>query len=174
MGAKRGIFSFRGKIQMKAWGVGLKIIGFEEIVKVSKIDPELLEKLGIEEKDGKLHVPVTRELPCWIMGSGYGMFPLVTDYDIQTTCELVWDELNLKDLRFGDIVCLRDQLNWWGRGYYEGAVTIGVVIHGWSYTAGHGPGVTTMLCSKDDTIVPEIDPDANIAYYLGVKEKPKK
>jgi hypothetical protein len=33
--------------------------------------------------------------------------------------------------------------------------------------------VTTILSSKDDTIVPKIDPNANIAYYLGVKEKPE-
>ena len=161
------------KIKLKAWGVGLKIAGFEETVRVNKIDPELLEKMGVEAKGGKLHVPVTKEYPCWIMGSGYGMFPVTIDYDIQTTCDLVWDEMDLKDIRFGDVVCLRDQLNWWGRGYYKGAVTIGVVIHGWSYSAGHGPGVTTILSSKDGTIVPEIDPHANIAYYLGVKERPK-
>lgn len=161
------------KIKVRAWGVGLKIAGFEETVRVNKIDPELLEKMGVEVKGGKLHVPVTREYPCWIMGSGYGMFPVTIDYDIQTTCDLVWDEMDLKGIRFGDVVCLRDQLNWWGRGYYKGAVTIGVVIHGWSYSAGHGPGVTTILSSKDGTIVPEIDPHANIAYYLGVKEKPE-
>ncbi len=51
------------------------------------------------------------------MGSEYGMFPVTIDYDIQTTCPEVWDELELKDIRFGDVVCLRDQLNWWGRGY---------------------------------------------------------
>lgn len=161
------------KIRVTAWGVGLKIKGFEETVRVNKIDPELLEKLGIEVKDGKLVVPVNREYPCWIMGSGYGMFPVTIDYDIQTTCPLVEEELGLKDIRFGDIVCLRDQLNWWGRGYYEGAVTIGVVIHGWSYSAGHGPGVTTILSAKPGYIETKIDPHANIAYYLGIKKKPE-
>lgn len=157
------------KLRVKSWGVGLEVLGFEEKVKVNKVDPELLEKMGIEEKDGKLIVPVTMEYPCWLMGSGYGMFPVTIDYDIQTTCPEVWDEFKLKDIRFGDVVCLRDQLNWWGRGYYKGAVTIGVVIHGWSYSAGHGPGVTTILSSMDDTIVPKIDPDANIANYLGIR-----
>lgn len=158
------------KLRVKSWGVGLKIAGFEEKVRVNKIDPELLEKMGVEEKDGKLIVPVRKEYPCWIMGSGYGMFPVTIDYDIQTTCPEVWDELELKDIRFGDVVCLRDQLNWWGRGYYKGAVTIGIVVHGWSYSGGHGPGITTILSSKDATIVPKIDLNANIANYLGIKK----
>jgi len=162
------------KLQVKAWGVGLKIEGFEETVRVNKIDPDLLEKMGITVEEGKLVVPVTSEYPAHIMGSGYGMTPNV-DYDIQTTCsEDVIDELGIKKLRFGDIVALKDQLNWWGRGYYKDAVTIGIIIHGWSYHAGHGPGVTTILSAKPGKIVPKIDPDANIAYYLGIREKPKK
>jgi hypothetical protein len=162
------------RIQVKAWGVGLKIEGFEETVRVNKIDPDLLEKMGITVENGKLVVPVTSEFPAYIMGSGYGMTPNV-DYDIQTTCsEDVIDELGIKKLRFGDVVVLKDQLNWWGRGYYKGAITIGIIIHGWSYHAGHGPGVTTIMSAKPGKIVTKIDPDANIAYYLGTREKPKK
>ena len=157
------------RMKIKAWGTGLEIKGYEDTVRVNKIDPDLLEKLGIEERDGKLHVPVASEYPCFIMGSGYGMWPVTIDYDIQTTCDKVFDEYKLKDIRFGDIVYLKDQLNWWGRGYYEGAVTIGVVIHGWSNSAGHGPGVATILSSKDDTIVPYIKEGCNIAKYLGIK-----
>lgn len=160
------------KIQVKAWGVGLKIEGYED-VNVNKLSPDLLDKMGITVEDGKLVVPAVNELPAHIMGSGYGMWPVTVDYDIQTTCPEVHDELGLKKLRFGDIVVLKDQLNWWGRGYYKGAVTIGVIIHGWSYSAGHGPGVTTLLSSKSGKIVPKIDPDANIAYYLGIRDKPK-
>jgi hypothetical protein len=159
------------KMRVKAWGVGLEIEGFKD-VKVNKIDPELLERMVFAEEDGKLVVPVAAEYPAYIMGSGYGMWPVTIDYDIQTTCPEVFEELGLKDIRFGDVVALRDQLNWWGRGYYKGAVTIGVVIHGWSYSAGHGPGVTTILSAKLGKIVPRINPHANIAYYLGIKEKP--
>jgi hypothetical protein len=38
------------KIQVKACGVGLKIEGFEETVRVNKIDPDLLEKMGIIDR----------------------------------------------------------------------------------------------------------------------------
>jgi len=161
------------KIQVKAWGVGLKIEGFDD-VKVNKLSPDLLERMGITVENGRLVVPVVNEFPAYIMGSGYGMWPVTIDYDIQTTCPEVYDELGLKKLRFGDIVALRDQLNWWGRGYYKGAITIGVVIHGWSSHAGHGPGVTTFLSTKSDKIVTKTDPDANIAYYLGIRKKFKK
>jgi hypothetical protein len=161
------------KMRVKAWGVGLKIEGFDD-VRVNKLDPELLEKMGMTVEGGRLVVPVTAVYPAYIMGSGYGMWPVTIDYDIQTTCPEVFDELGLKKIRFGDIVALRDQLNWWGRGYYKGAVTIGVVIHGWSYSAGHGPGVTTLLSAKPGKIVTKINPHANIAYYLGLREKPEK
>lgn len=162
------------KIQVRSWGAGLNVEGFEDTVKINKIDPDLFEKMGITVENGKLVVPIAAEFPAYIMGSGYGMTPNV-DYDIQTTVsEDVIKELGIKKLRYGDIVLLRDQLNWWGRGYYKGAATIGVIIHGWSYHAGHGPGVTTIMSAKPNLIVPRLDPDANIAYYLGIKEKPSK
>ncbi len=160
------------KMRVKAWGVGLKIEGFDE-VRVNKLDPELLEKIGIKEDDGKLVISVVAEYPAYIMGSGYGMWPVTIDYDIQTTCPEVYEELNLKEIRFGDVVALRDQLNWWGRGYYKGAVTIGVVVHGWSNSAGHGPGVTTIMSAKPGKIVTKTDPYSNIAYYLGIRERPR-
>ncbi len=168
----QGKINIGDKMQVKAWGVGLEIEGFEEI-RVNKLDPELLEKMGIAEEGGRLLVPVTAEYPAYIMGSGYGMWPVSIDYDIQTTCPGVFDELRLKDIRFGDVVALRDQLNWWGRGYYEGAITIGIVIHGWSNSAGHGPGVTTIMSAKPGKIATKQDPHANIAYYLGIRDRPE-
>ena len=161
------------KIQVVAWGVGLKIKDFEDVM-VNKISPFLLHNLGVKVKDGKLVVPVTAEYPAYIMGSGYGMFPVQIDYDIETTCPASNDDLNLRNIRFGDVVCLRDQLNMWGRGYYKDAVTIGVVIHGWSNHAGHGPGITTIMSALPGKIDTVLDPYANIAYYLGIKKKPKK
>lgn len=74
------------KIQVKAEGVGLKIEGFED-VRVNKLSPELLEKMGIKIAGNKLVVPVVMEIPGHIMGSGIGgPFIEYIDYDIQTTC----------------------------------------------------------------------------------------
>jgi hypothetical protein len=51
-------------------------------------------------------------------------------------------------------------------------VTIGVVVHGYSYHAGHGPGVNPILSALPGRIELRDDPNANIAYYLGIKELP--
>jgi len=93
-----------------------------------------------------LVVPVVMEIPGHIMGSGLGGSSLeVVDYDIQTTCPETVEEYGLKKLRLGDLVAIRDHYDYWGRGRYEGAVTIGVVIHGFSNMAGHGPGLNPIL-----------------------------
>jgi hypothetical protein len=70
------------------------------------------------------------------------------------------------------VVAIRDHYDFYGTGRYEGAVTIGVCIHGWSQMAGHGPGLNPILSAKPGRIKVKIDPHANTAYYLGIKEKP--
>jgi hypothetical protein len=161
------------RIQVKAQGVGLKIEGFED-VRVNKLSPQLLENMGITIEDGQLVVPIVMEVPGHIMGSGMGgSFLEPVDYDIQTTCPEVVEELGLKKLRLGDLVAIRDHYDFYGRGRYEGAITVGVVIHGWSDSAGHGPGVNPLLSAMPGKIRTRIDPHANTAYYLGIKERPR-
>lgn len=41
------------KVLIKAHGQGMKLLDYEEVM-VMNTDPELFDKLGIEEKDGKL------------------------------------------------------------------------------------------------------------------------
>jgi len=164
--------SLDDRIQVRARSVGLKIEGFED-VRVNMISPELLEKLGIAIQDGRLIVPVVMEIPGRIMGSGLGASFLETsDYDIQTTCPETVERYHLKKLRIGDVVAIRDHYNAFGTGRHKGAVTIGIVCHGWSYLAGHGPGVNTVLSALPGRIKPRIDPHANAVYYLGIREKP--
>ncbi len=160
------------RIQVRAKSVGLQIEGFED-VRVNKIAPELLEKLGIAVEDDRLVVPVVMEIPGHIMGSGLGSSFIETlDYDIQTTCPETVERYGLKKLKLGDVVAIRDHYNFRGAGRYEGAVTIGVIIHGWSDLAGHGPGVTSVLSALPGRIKPRIEPHANAAYYLGILEGP--
>jgi hypothetical protein len=161
------------KVQVKAKGVGLKIEGFED-VRLNKMSPELLAKMGITIEDGQLVVPVVMEVPGHIMGSGLGG-PGVEfiDYDIQTTCPETVEELGLKKLRLGDLVAIRDHYDYWGRGRYEGAVTIGAVIHGFSSMAGHGPGLNPILSALPGRIKTKIDPHANTAYFLDIRPKPR-
>lgn len=156
------------KVAIKACGVGLEIEGFDK-VKILNIDPGLLERIGIEIEDEKLVVPVVTEVPAYIMGQGSGGSPAETSgFEIQTSCPIDVEELELKKLRLGDIVACKDILTAWGRGYYKGAVTIGVVSCGSSDLAGHGIGVTSILTSKEARIKPKLNPKANIGYYLGL------
>lgn len=157
------------RVLVKARGVGLKIIGFED-VRVNKISPEALEKIGIVVEGNQLVVPVVAEVPGYLMGSGIGGGFLETvDYDIQTTCPEAVEKFNLKKLRLGDLVAIRDHYDYYGRGRYEGAITIGVIIHGFSDYAGHGPGVNPILSAKPGRIKTKIDPQANMAHILGLR-----
>lgn len=159
--------------QVKARGVGLQIEGFEE-VRVNKLSPSLLENMGIKIKGDQLVIPVVMEIPGHIMGSGIG-FPFIEslDYDIQTTCPKTVEEYELKKLKLGDVVAIRDHYDFYGTGRYEGALTIGICIHGFSESSGHGPGLNPVLSALPGRIKTVIDPHANTAYYLGIKEKPK-
>jgi hypothetical protein len=164
------------RFQVRARGIGLQIDGFED-VRVNKIGPDLLENLGIEIDGDRLVVPVAKRVPGRIMGSGVGLASRAwiiegTDYDIQTTDPATIDQYDLRSIRLGDIVAIEDHYDYWGKGRYEGAVTIAVVAHGFSHHAGHGPGVNPILSALPGRIELRDDPNANIAYYLGIRETP--
>lgn len=151
---------------VKAYGQGLVLSDYPD-VKVMNLDPDLLDKMNIEEKDGKLIVPVTRVIPAALMGSGLGSDTMTSgDYDIMTRDPKSFEELKLDEMRFGDLVMIQDHCNDHGPDYVQGAATIGVVIHGDSYISGHGPGVTVLLSCRKPLIEAKLDPEANLATLL--------
>ena len=156
-------------LSVRAVGVGLAL-DHPGDVKVFNCDPDLLDKLGIEQAGAKLRVPVARVVPARVMGSGLGRQTVARgDYDIQCFDETTVREFGLRELRLGDVVAIADADNSFGRVYRTGAVTIAVVSHGMSYIAGHGPGVTTLLTSASGAIEPHVDARANLATILGVR-----
>jgi hypothetical protein len=157
------------RILVKAFGVGLKLVDYPEI-KVLNMDPALLDAWNIEPKGDKLEVPVTHIVPAAIMGSGLGANQVNSgDYDIQLFDEGVVEQYGLESLRLGDLVAIIDADHSFGRIYRQGAVSVGVVIHTNCVTAGHGPGVTTLMTSSDGKIVPQISREANIATFLKLR-----
>ncbi|MCS7364772.1 MAG: DUF4438 domain-containing protein [archaeon GB-1867-035] len=157
------------KVQVKAFGVGLKLLDFPEI-KVMNIDPILLEKIDIEVKDDKIEFPVTHLVPAAVMGSGLGANNVYRgDYDIQLFDEETRKKYNLDTLRLGDFVAILDADHSYGRIYKKGAISIGVISHTDCVIAGHGPGVTTIMTSSTGKIIPRIEPKANVAYYLNLR-----
>jgi len=157
------------RILIKAFGIGLKLLDFPDI-KVLNIDPRLLEAWNIKPNDAKLEVPVTHIIPAAIMGSGLGSNQVNSgDYDIQLFDSGVVEQYGLGSLRLGDLVAIIDADHSFGRIYRQGAVSVGVVVHTNCITAGHGPGVTTLMTSPDGKIVPKIDKNANIASLLKLR-----
>ncbi len=163
--------TYEDKFLIKAFGQGLELTDHPEI-KVMNCDPDLLEEMGIvENSDGSINVPVTHVVPASLMGSGLGSATMMSgDYDIMTHDPEANKEYKLESLRFGDIVMILDHNNTNGPDYVKGARTVGVIVHGDSFTSGHGPGVTVLLTSKETMIHPVIDSTANIAKYLNFKK----
>ncbi|HLN89094.1 MAG TPA: DUF4438 domain-containing protein [Candidatus Binatia bacterium] len=157
------------RILVKACGTGLKLLDHPDI-KVLNMDPCLLETWNPKPSGSKLEVPVTHVVPAAIMGSGLGSNQVNSgDYDIQLFDETVVEQYGLEGLRLGDIVAIIDADHSFGRIYRQGAVSVGVVVHSNCVTAGHGPGVTTLMTSSDGRIVPQITHNANIASLLKLR-----
>jgi hypothetical protein len=157
------------KILVKAFGVGLKLADFPD-VKVMNMDPRFLEALNPKPNGDKLEVLVTHIVPAAIMGSGLGANQTQSgDYDIQLFDETIREQYGLEDLRLGDLVAIIDADHSFGRIYRQGAISVGIVVHTNCVTAGHGPGVTSLMTSTLGKIIPQIDAKANIAYLLKLR-----
>ena len=157
------------KILVKAYGVGLKLTEFSAI-KVMTMDPRFLEALNPKPNGEKLEVPVSHMVPAAIMGSGLGANQTHSgDYDIQLFDENVVEQYGLEDLRLGDLVAIIDADHSFGRIYHQGSISVGIIVHTNCVTAGHGPGVTSIMTSPSGKIIPKIDSKANIAYLLKLR-----
>jgi ribosomal protein L24 len=157
------------KVQVWGCGLGLSLLDAPD-VKAFNSDPDFLDAWGITAHDGHVHARVARLVPASVMGSGLGRSTVVRgDYDIQTFDDTIAEKYGLRELRLGDIVAVVDADNSFGRIYRTGAMTVGVVVHGASHVAGHGPGMTTLLTSKTGAIEIEIDRSANLASILKLR-----
>lgn len=154
------------KILIKGHGQGIILEDYPEI-QVMSIDPNLFEKLPIQEHDGFITVDVVAEVPAHLMGSGIGS-PVSQrgDYDIMTSDVELIKSLGLDQLKFGDLVLLKDCDNTFGTGYLGGAVSIGVVIHSDCVKLGHGPGISIIMSSKKSMIKSNMTDQANVGLYM--------
>lgn len=157
------------RILIRAHGQGCEIEGFPTVF-CTGIDPELLGKLDIRIRDGKLVVPVAATVPAHLMGAGVGIGnAYIGDFDIISSDRIELQKYSLDKLRYGDIVLLEDCDHTYGRGFLTGAVTIGIIVHSDCIMMGHGPGVTTLLTCKTTLIEGKPDRSANLAKYMGIK-----
>jgi hypothetical protein len=156
------------RILVKSIGTGLALPAFPD-VKCMSVDPDFFERWVTETRGDKLAVPVTHVVPAAVMGSGLGRDNAYRgDYDITMFDDATVEEFGLEDLRLGDLVAIVDADASYGRYYHRGSITVGIICHGDSIIAGHGPGVTCLLASRSGALDPVIDPRANIADILGL------
>ena len=157
------------RIQVWGRGLGLRLLDTPD-VKVFNSDPDLLDEWGLQVQNGRVRARVAKIVPAAVMGSGLGRATVVRgDYDIQTFDDAMAEQYGLRDLRLGDFVAIANADNSYGRIYRTGAISVGVVVHGRSFVAGHGPGVTTLLTSKSGAIDVDVDPNANLASVLNLR-----
>lgn len=161
------------QMQVRSYGVGMELTNVEG-VKVMNMSPKLLDAMndagaGVTT-DGRLRIGITHRIPARIMGSGLGRDHAFTgDYDIQFFDAATVEEYDLNSLRFGDIVAIINADSSYGRIYRQGAITVGVVVHGRSESAGHGPGVTTLFTSTEGLIDLYMDNEANLTRLLDLR-----
>lgn len=158
-------------IQIIACGRGLALTDFPQI-ELKKCSPQLIDALPlvVVEPGKKLRVPVTMVLPPRIMGSGAELNSEFVDQDLMSGDRQLMAELGIDQMRLGDLVVIPDADHRWGRGYRQGAVSIAVCIHGDSVMTGHGPGIMTLMTTAESCMEWVIDPSANIANYLKIRE----
>jgi hypothetical protein len=158
------------KILIRLVGKGLVFQDYPAI-KTNCVSPRLVEAMDLQDgPDGVLRVPVVARVPPELMGSGIGFPSEFGDYDIMADDQRALAEHGLDELRLGDIVALQDQDNRFGHGYRTGAVTIGIVVHGDCRLGGHGPGVSPLFSAIEPVIEAVINPDANLALLLSLRE----
>jgi hypothetical protein len=156
------------KIQIQAYGVGLKLLDFPE-VELKNCSPELLEALDPEgTSDGKLRVPVKGVVPGVLAGAGAGFISENSVINLQTSDPQRLADAGLADLRFGDLVAITDWDGRFSQGYLRGSIVIGVVCQGDSFRSGYGPGLAIIMTSKIGAIEPVATDGANIADRLGL------
>jgi hypothetical protein len=145
--------AFGDKIVVRACGVGMTIDGFPSIT-LKSLAPALFERLGAEENDGKLTVPVRAVVPPELMGAGAGLTSDAGAICIQSMDRNALGKHGLDQLRLGDIVAIEDYDSAFLHGYRKGGVSLGVVSSTDSIKAGYGPGVTLLMTSPAGAIDP--------------------
>lgn len=154
-------------VLVKAKGRGLRFTDYPEI-HVTNCSPEFIESLGIRDLGDAIEVPVAAEIPSYIMGSGVELCSDFVDQDLMSGDREELARLGIDDLRLGDLVALPCMDHRYGRGYREGSVSIGLIIHGDSVLTGHGAGTQTLMTGKNDQIRWRIDPTANLADRMKI------
>lgn len=156
-------------IQIRTVGRGLRLESHPGI-EFKKTSPSLARALGLRTDGGRVSCPVALELPARTMGSGAELNAEFVDQDLMSGDRALMAELGIDRMRLGDLVGVRDVDHRFGRSYREGWVAVCLCIHGDSVMTGHGPGILTLITGPAALLDFHLDPTANLAQALGVRE----
>jgi hypothetical protein len=157
------------QVQIRALGRGLTLASHPEL-EFKKTSPALARAFGLRTEGERVVCPVALELPPRIMGSGAELNAEFVDQDLMSGDRALMAELGIDQMRLGDLIGIRDVDHRFGRSYREGWVAICLCIHGDSVMTGHGPGILTLITGPADRLDFTIDPTANIASSLGIRD----
>jgi hypothetical protein len=155
-------------IQIRSLGRGLRLESHPGI-EFKKTSPSLARALDLRSDGGRVSCPVAMELPPRIMGSGAELNSEFVDQDLMSGDRPLMAELGIDRMRLGDLVGIRDVDHRFGRSYRKGWVAVCLCIHGDSVMTGHGPGILTLMTGPAELLDFHLDPDANIAHTLGIR-----
>jgi hypothetical protein len=158
------------QVVVEAVGRGL-IVDAVPAVSLHSLSPRLWQSWAPRASEGKLFVRVVQSISGKLVGSGSGRISATTSISIQTPKQALEREPELLRLRLGDMVAISDWDAAYNTGYREGSCIVGVVVHGSSRIAGHGVGLTILMSGRGDSLVPELDPDANLVSFLGMEHR---
>ncbi|MGA7088048.1 MAG: DUF4438 domain-containing protein [Candidatus Dormiibacterota bacterium] len=157
------------QVVVEAVGRGLAVDGIPA-VSLHSLSPRLWQSWSPRASEGKLIVRVAQSIPGRLVGIGSGRVSATTSISIQTPKLALEREPQLLRLRLGDMVAISDWDAAFNTGYREGSSLIGVVVHGSSRIAGQGVGLTILMSGRSNSLVPELDPDANLVSILGIQD----
>lgn len=159
------------RVQVEAYGQGLRLPELPEL-RCLNLGPGLLARWGLRRHGRHLHAPVTHLIPAGLLGSGLGRSDgVLGDCDIQLSDPAVRERWRLDHLRLGDLVAVMPVNFAHGPSRLAGQVTLGVIVHGDSRVAGHGPGFTPLIMGPLRVLRPGFDPAANLALVLGRRDR---
>lgn len=156
-------------VQIRAVGRGIRLPAYPAI-EFKKTSPALARGYGLREENGQVICPVAMELPARIMGSGAELNAEFVDQDLMSGDRALMAELGIDQMRLGDLIAIRDVDHRFGRSFRPGWVAICLCIHGDSVMTGHGPGILTLITGPADTLGFTVEPGANIARALNIRE----
>ncbi len=135
-------------VRIETHGFNMVLLDYPDIL-LRNMSPDLLSRLPVKERNGRIVMGVTKILPGLLMGSGLGTGnTLRGDVDIQTTDSVQREAHSLSDIRLGDIVAVTDYDTTYGASMRTGSLTVGLVVHGNSMLSGHGPGVIPLFATR--------------------------